>query len=108
MPATPSPTPEEIEAARQLVATADAAASEARKAEVIAKLQPLTDAGLGQDDASVSLPELITVLRNNYGALAAIDNNLPNLAFSTAQVLETLNDRVRSLVALNSPAVATV
>lgn len=105
---TPAPTLEEIEAARQLVDTADAAANAARKAEVLTKLQPLTDAGLGDDDASVNLRELITVLRNNYGALAAIDNNLPNLAFSTAQVLETLNDRIRSLVALNAPAAAAV
>lgn len=98
------PTPEDIEAARAMVAAADAAARGAQKAEVIAKLQPLIDVGLGQENSQVSLPDLIAALRLNYGALASIDNNLPNLAFSTAQVLETLNDRIRSLMALNAAA----
>lgn len=37
-------------------------------------------------------------------ALAELDTSLPNLAFSTARVLETMNDRVRSLVAMNAAA----
>lgn len=101
------PTPEEIEAAREMVAQADAAAAAAAKAAVRAKLQPLIDAGLGGDAPTATWADLVAALRANASALGEIDTNLPNLAFSTAQVLSTLNDRVRSLMALNAPAEPT-
>lgn len=98
------PTPEEIEAARQMVAQADAAAAAAAKASVRAKLQPLVDAGPGGDAPTGTWADLIAGLRANASGLGEIETNLPNLAFSTAQVLSTLNDRVRSLMTLNAPA----
>ena len=98
-----NPTPEEIEAARQMVAQADAAAAEASRAAVRAKLQPLADLGFGGEAPVGSWSDLLTTLRANASALAEIDQTLPNLAFSTATVLTTLNDRVRSLLALNAP-----
>lgn len=108
MASNAKPTPEEIGAARALVATADAEADQARRAEVIATLKPLTDLGLGGDAKFKATPaELTAALRASAGALAAVDPNLPNLTLSTAQVLDTLNDRIRSLVALNSSAASS-
>jgi hypothetical protein len=101
---TRTPTPEEIEAARQLVAQADAAAAEAAKAAAREKLQPLADVGLGGDAPVGSWADVMDALRSNASALGAIDSNLPNLAFSTAQVLSTMNDRIRSLLAVNASA----
>ncbi|WP_293826025.1 hypothetical protein [uncultured Brevundimonas sp.] len=101
-----TPTPEEIEAARQLVAEADAAAAAERKAAVIEKLKPFTDAGLGATADGGAVGALIAAMRANYASLAEIDGSLPNLAFSTGQVLQTLDDRVRSLAAMNAPAPA--
>ena len=100
------PTPEEIAAARQMVAEADAAAAAERKASVLATLTPFTDAGLGSTTEGGGVAALIGVLRANYTTLAEIDPSLPNLAFSTAQVLQTLDGRIRSLAAMNAPAAA--
>lgn len=96
------PTPEEIEAARQMVAEADAAAAAEKKSVVLEKLKPFMDAGLGAAEGGAVGP-LITALQAGYTTLAEIDPTLPNLAFSTAQVLQTLDNRIRSLVAANSP-----
>ena len=100
------PTPQEIEAARQMVAEADAAAAAERKASVLATLTPFTDAGLGSTAEDGGVATLISVLRANYATLSEIDPSLPNLAFSTAQVLQTLDGRIRSLAAMNAPAAA--
>lgn len=97
------PTAEEIEAARALVAAADAAAAEATKAANRLKLQPLTNIGLGgSGPLTCSLAELVAALRSSAMTLVDLDGALPNLAFSTAQVLETMSDRVRSLVIQNA------
>lgn len=102
-----TPTPEEIASARQMVAEADAAAAAERKASVIATLTPFTDAGLGAaPEGGGGVAALIAVLRTNYTNLAEIDPSLPNLAFSTAQALQTLDDRIRSLATMNAPAAA--
>ncbi|WP_312599053.1 hypothetical protein [Brevundimonas sp.] len=95
-------TPEEVEAARQLVAQADAAAATERKAAVLATLKPFTDAGLGSTPEGGAVAALISAMRANYATLGEIDPSLPNLVFSTAQVLQTLDDRVRSLSAMNA------
>ena len=99
-----TPTPAQIAAARQMVAEADAAAAAERKASVMAMLTPFTDAGLGVTTEGGWVAALIAVLRANYTSLAEIEPSLPNLAFSTAQVLQTLDDRIRSLAAMNAPA----
>lgn len=102
------PTAEEIEAARALVAAADAAAAEATKAANRLKLKPLTDIGLGGPGPLTCSPtELVSALRASAMTLVDLDSALPNLAYSTAQVLETMQDRVRSLVAQNAAAPAT-
>lgn len=99
------PTPEEIEAARLMVSQADAAAAEARKSANRAKLSPLLDLGLGgAGPLTCSANDLAACLRANAMALADMDATLPNLAFSTAQVLETMSDRIRSLAAQNAAA----
>jgi len=105
MPTTP--TPEQIETKRAEVAAYDAAQAEAQKEANRAKLQPLIDIGLGgSTPLTCSSAELATALRTNAMALADLDATLPNLAFSTAQVLETMNDRIRSLAAQNAAAPA--
>lgn len=99
----PTPTPEEIEAARLLVSQADAAADEAARAANRTKLAPLVALGLGASGPLTgSATDLAASLRANAMALAEMDSTLPNLAFSTAQVLETMNDRIRSLVSQNA------
>lgn len=99
------PTPEEVEAARQLVSQADAAAAEAAKAANRARLAPLVALGLGgAGPLACSATDLAACLRANAMALADMDATLPNLAFSSAQVLETMNDRIRSLTAQNAAA----
>lgn len=101
MPTTP--TPEQIETKRAEVAAYDAAQTEAQKEANRAKLQPLIDVGLGGSSPLTCSPtELAALLRTNAAALSDLDATLPNLAFSTAQVLETMNDRVRMLVAQNA------
>lgn len=96
---------DDIEQKRAEVAAFDAAQAEARKAEVRAKLQPLVDIGLGgPGPLTVSAAEAAAAMRQNAAALAEVDANLPNLLFSTAQVLETANDRIRTLAMQNAPA----
>lgn len=98
-------TPEEAEALRQQLAAHDAIQNEARKAANRAKLQPLVDLGLGGSGPLTCSPaELAAGLRAHAMALSDMDATLPNLAFSTAQVIETMGDRVRSLVAQNAAA----
>lgn len=100
-------TDEEAAALRQQLAAHDAVQNEARKAANRAKLQPLVDLGLGgSTPLTCSATELAACLRANAMALADMDATLPNLAFSTAQVLETMNDRIRSLAAQNAAAPA--
>lgn len=107
MPTQTPPTPEEVEAARQLVFQADAAAAEAAKAANRARLAPLVATGLGgAGPLTCSATDLAACLRANAMALSDMDATLPNLAFSSAQVLETLSDRIRSLVSQNAAAPA--
>lgn len=98
-------TDEEAAALRQQLAAHDAVQNETRKAANRAKLQPLLDLGLGgAGPLTCSANDLAACLRANAMALADMDATLPNLAFSTAQVLETMNDRMRSLAAQNAAA----
>lgn len=100
------PTPEEIEAARALVLKADNAASEARKADVLAKLQPLVATGLGAEDPVIDLAALSAVMPSNYASIADIDPNLASQVLSVVSLNLSVNDRIRNLVALNSPSAA--
>lgn len=103
-----APTPEQIETKRAEVAAYDAAQAESQREANRAKLQPLVDIGLGGTSPLTCSPtDLAAALRTNAVALADLDSSLPNLAFSTALVLETMNDRVRSLVAQNLASPAT-
>lgn len=102
------PTPEEIEAARALVLKADNAASEARKADVLAKLQPLVATGLGAEDPVIDLAALSAVMPSNYASIADIDPNLASQVLSVVSLNLSVNDRIRNLVGLNSPPSAQV
>lgn len=105
MPAS-QPTPEEIEQQRLNVLAYDAAANAAKKADTLAKLQPLLATGLGAENPVVDLLALSAVMPANYAALAEIDPNLASQVLSFVSFNLSLNDRVRNLVALNSPPAA--
>lgn len=98
------PTPEEIEVARAVVAEADAAAAADRKAAVIEKLKPFTDAGWGAPLETSTLQVAIKALREKANTLAEIDPDLSNLLFAVSQPMATADDRLRSLVAVNAAA----
>lgn len=105
MTTPPELTNEEAETLRQQLAAHDAAENEAKKTANRARLAPLTALGLGGDGPlTCSLAELAAGLKTGAMTLGDLDPTLPNLAFSTAQVVETLNDRVRSLAAVNAAA----
>lgn len=99
------PTEEEIEAARQIVAQADAEKAEAARLANLAAVEALTDVGFGTDaPIEVSVPEFIQAIQGQVAsAAAASDTTLLNLFTATANCLRTLNDRVRSIVAQNQP-----
>lgn len=100
---TTKPTEEEVEAARQIVAQADAEQEAATRAANLAAVQGLVDLGFGVDSpVVVPISDLVQGLRQQAPLMAiSSDTTLMRLCDSTAQVLQTLNDRVRSIVALN-------
>lgn len=102
---TTKPTEQEIEAARQIVAEADAEQAEAARLANLEAVSALTGVGLGTDDpVGVSVRDLIQAIQSQVAvAAAASDTTLMNLFSSTASVLRTLDDRVRSIVAQNQP-----
>lgn len=102
---TTKPTQEEIDAAREIVAQADAEAAEAARLANLAAVQALTDVGLGTDEPmDISVRELVQAIQAQVQvAAAASDITLVNLFTATANCLRTLDDRVRSIVAQNQP-----
>lgn len=106
MSTTPTPTPEEIEAARQLVAEADAAEAAAARATNLAAVAPLTAVGLGTSEPiGVTVEALLAAIQGQVAAIAATgDDTLMTLLSSTSRCLRTLDDRVRSIVVANQPA----
>jgi hypothetical protein len=102
---TAKPTEEEIEAARQIVAQADAEKAEAARLANLAAVEALTEIGLGTEDPiGVSVPEFIQAIQGQVASAAsASDTTLLNLFTATANCLRTLNDRVRTIVAQNQP-----
>ena len=82
--ATTKPTPEEIEAARQMVAKADAEAEATKRAQNQQLIQPFLDVGLGSTEENSQVREVIRVLREKAIDLQSIDRNLPNILFVTA------------------------
>jgi len=99
--ATTKPTPEEIEAARQMVAKADAEAEATKRAQNQQLIQPFLDVGLGSTEENSQVREVIRVLREKAIDLQSIDRNLPNILFVTATSLENADDKIRSLAAMN-------
>lgn len=97
MPKTP--TPEQLEAARQLLADHAASEAAASRAATRAAIAPFVAAGFGGDGPlNVNLGEAAQIMRANMAALGAIEPTLQNLAFSGAGVLETFNDRIRQMI----------
>lgn len=92
-------TPEEIEEARRIVAEADAQALHQQAEEIISALLPLTSLGFGVEEApSVSLSEVARELRTSAMA-PGVPQDISMLAFPLAGPLETLNDRIRNVLA---------
>lgn len=96
------PTPEEIEAARALVAQADATEAAKTRQETLALIAPLVDAGWGSTDENSPVRVAAKALRDKAMTMSSIDPQLPNTLFTTATVMETVNDKIRSLAALNA------
>ena len=102
MPTT-KPTPEEIEAARDLVAKADAEAEAARRAANLERLAPLTALGFGPDgEIKASVPDMIAAIRSARD-LRDVHPDLADMADATARVLETFADRARTAIQANQP-----
>ena len=102
MPTT-KPTPQEIEAARQMVKKADAEAEAARRAANLERLAPLTALGFGPGATiEASVPDLVSGMRAARD-LRDIDPNLADMADATARVLETFADRARMAIQANQP-----
>lgn len=97
-----NPTPEEIEAARALVAKADAAKAAKNRQDVLALIAPLIAAGWGSTAEDSPLRVAAKALRDKAMTMSAIDPQLPNTLFTTATIMETVDDKVRSLAALNA------
>lgn len=98
-------TDEEIEAARRIVAQAEAEEAEAARQANLAAIEGLTAVGLGTGEpVGVTVPEFIQAIQGQIAiAASASDTTLMTLFSSTASILRTLDDRVRSIVAQNQP-----
>lgn len=90
---------DDIEAMRAKVAKADAEAAAKAKDANLALLKPFVDAGIGGD----ALPEIAKLFRDNAQTLGTFEPHLQSMALTGADLLMTMNDKVRSLIALNSP-----
>lgn len=98
-----TPTPEEIEAARQLVAEADARAERERRAQNLERLAPLLALGFGPDGViQSSTSDLVAGIRSARD-LRDVDMGLADVADATARVLETFADRARVAIQANQP-----
>ena len=94
-------TPEEIEAARALVAEADAAAASENRKKRLAVFQPLVDAGWGSNDEASPIKAAIKAARDNAASFGVVDANFPNTLYTLATLMATVDDKVRSEVAMN-------
>ncbi len=100
-------TPEEVEAARALVAQADAAAAAENRKQRLADFSPLAEAGWGSKDSNSPLLVAIRAARDNATLLAKYDINLPSTLYTLASLMATVDDKVRSEVAMNQEPSAT-
>lgn len=100
-----NPTPEEIEAAREMVAEADARAERERRAQNLERLAPLTALGFGPGATiEASVPDMIAAIRSARD-LRDVHPDLADMADATARVLETFADRARTAIQANQPTV---
>lgn len=97
-------TPEEAAEAEARLAQYRTAQDEAARADKRALLQPLVDVGLGTGQITGTTQQVLEAMRNTAIPIAALDHSLSNLFMSTANVLQTLDDRVRTLWEQASPA----
>lgn len=98
-----NPTPEELEAARALIAKADAAEARRARQEARDLVAPFIAAGWGSTDENSPIRVAAKALRDKAMTVSAIDPQLPNTLFTTATIMETVDDKVRSLAAMNAP-----
>lgn len=98
-----TPTPEQIEAARALVAQADAAEAARKRQETRDLVAPFIAAGWGAPAADESPVRLAArALREKAMTMSSIDPQLPNTLFTTANIMDTVDDKIRSLAALSA------
>lgn len=104
---TSQPTPEELEAARALIAKADAAEARRVRQETRDLVAPFIEAGWGSSDENSALRVAAKVLRDKAATMAAYDPNLPNTLFTTATIMENVDDKIRSMVAMSAEQTAS-
>ena len=100
-------TPEEIEAARALVAKADADAAAENRKQRLAAFAPLAEGGWGSSDSESPLQIAIRAARDNAQLMAQYDPNFPSTLYTLAMLMATVDDKVRSEIALNQEPSAT-
>lgn len=97
-----TPTAEELEAARALIAKADAAEAARVRQENRDLAAPFIEAGWGSPDENSALRIAAKALRDKAATMATYDPNLPNTLFTTATIMETVDDKIRSMATLNA------
>lgn len=102
MPTT-KPTPQEIEAARQMVAKADAEAEAARRAANLKRYPPLIVSGFGPDGRINATPaELVEAMRA-CRLLDDVARDLSDFSDAAARIFETFADRASTAIQANQP-----
>ena len=97
-----NPTPEELEAARALIAKADAAEARRVRQQTRDLVAPFIEAGWGSSDENSAIRVAIRALKEKAITLSAYDPNLPNSFFTTATVMETVDDKIRTMAAMSA------
>lgn len=100
---------EEAEHLRQQLAAHDVAQAEAAKAANRALLAPLVALGLGgTDPLTCSLSGLAAALRTHAPSISPVEPEFTVFAITVASVIESLDRRLRTMMANNAPAPASV
>ena len=96
------PTPEDVEAARALIAKADAAEAARARQKTRDLIAPFIAAGWGSTDENSPVRVAIRALKEKAITLSAYDPNLPNSFFTTATVMGTVDDKIRTMAAMSA------
>jgi hypothetical protein len=99
-------TPEEIEAAYELIARTNAAEAARVRQETRDLIAPFIEAGWGSADETSAIRVAMKALREKATTMMAYDPNLLNMLFTTATIMQTVDDKIRSIAALNAEPAA--